>query len=133
MERFARICAVILSVALASCTSPPPRVERTDHEAWRSLQLSQQRPEALFGPAERAMIVTDRAPPVPPTEMPDYEHRPDADSVWVPGYWQWEPDTERFTWVPGGFLHPPRERTWIAARWVDVGDGRYRFLSGYWR
>jgi hypothetical protein len=120
---------VAFAVALASCTEPSARMAPDDHEARLALTGSL----AVKGVAEPSLLIVDRAPPLPPEEKPDYDNRPDDDFVWVPGYWRWDQEIQDFVWVPGGWMRPPRERAWIAPRWVDLSEGRYRFLPGYWR
>jgi hypothetical protein len=121
---------VAIAVALASCTGEPPRMAPEEHEA-RTTLTGGLTPGTK--PVEPSLLIVNRAPPLPPVEKPDYDHRPDDDFVWVPGYWRWDTDVEDFVWVSGGWMRPPRERAWIAPRWVDISDGRYRFLPGYWR
>jgi hypothetical protein len=56
---------------------------------------------------------------------------PDADSVWVGGYWNWVgPD---YVWVPGVWQRPPRAHAvWVAPVWKRHERGWYR-IDGHWR
>lgn len=51
--------------------------------------------------------------------------------VWTNGYWNY--GSNRWNWVDGRWLRPPRGRsTWVSPEWRHDGRG-YRFRRGYWR
>jgi WXXGXW repeat (2 copies) len=61
-------------------------------------------------------------PPLPP------EHR---DWAWHAGYHRW--DGNRYVWVPGTYMAPPRPRArWVEGRWVHRGGG-WVWTEGRWR
>lgn len=124
----------MLVAVAAACSSPPVRTVPHEHAARTDLPGGVPDTATTGSRARREPLspVVDRAPQPPPVEIPRYDERP-ADQVWIPGYWRWDVDLLDFVWVPGGWMLPPRERAWIAPRWVETGDGRYRFLPGYWR
>ncbi len=67
-------------------------------------------------------VRVERRPPLPP------EHR---DWVWRAGYHRW--DGQRYVWVPGEYVAPPRPHAvWIPGRWVRRGGG-YVWIEGRWR
>ena len=73
-------------------------------------------------------IVVTQAPPAPQQEM--VTARPSSDHVWVGGYWTWR--NNRYEWVPGHWVVPPRSgATWVPPRWETEG-GAYRFYEGRW-
>lgn len=65
-------------------------------------------------------------------EMPPDE-QPDGDNVtWIPGYWGWDDEQNRFIWVSGVWRNVPPGREWVPGYWNDLGDGRSQWISGYW-
>jgi hypothetical protein len=56
--------------------------------------------------------------------------RPDADSVWVNGYWDWQ--GARWEWVSGRWERPEeRSARWIAPKYRREGNA-YRYEPGHW-
>lgn len=79
-------------------------------------------------PGQPNTIVVTQAPPAPQTEM--VTARPSSDHVWVGGYWTWR--NNRYEWIPGHWVIPPRSgATWVPPRWEAEG-GAYRFYEGRW-
>ena len=70
------------------------------------------------------------APPVQPVTE-DEPARPEADDVWVPGYWWWSRPLNHYVWVGGAWRHPPPDRIWNPGGWSLV-SGRYAWTPGYW-
>lgn len=123
----------LAGLALAGCAaSPPLRIVPNEHEARTDLPGGIPEGKTLASRTGPRVPVVDRAPPPPYPEFPRYDEQPPG-HVWVPGYWRWDGELRDHVWVPGGWMRPPRERAWIAPRWVETDDGRYRFLPGYWR
>ncbi len=51
--------------------------------------------------------------------------------VWVAGYHRW--DGQRYVWVPGSYMAPPRRHArWAAGRCVHDRRGYY-WRDGHWR
>lgn len=79
-------------------------------------------------PAE-AQIVVRVGPP-----RPVYERRPPPPRpgwVWQAGYHRW--DGNRYVWVPGAYVAPPRPHAyWVPGRWDHRGGGWY-WREGHWR
>ena len=76
----------------------------------------------------QSTIVVTQAPPAAQQEM--VTARPSSDHVWVGGYWTWR--NNRYEWVPGNWVVPPRSSAaWIPPRWQTEG-GAYRFYEGRW-
>lgn len=68
----------------------------------------------------------------PPTQ--DLDPDPDTlphnwDSIWVPGYYQFE--GHQYGWRPGYWTNPQPDRVWVPPhyRWTHHG---YVFIAGYW-
>ena len=76
------------------------------------------------------LLTVDREPPQPVDEVPP-EVQPDDDSVWVPGYWNFDPQIEDFVWVTGVYRKPPPGRRWVPGYWTEVDDGWQR-IPGFW-
>ena len=73
-------------------------------------------------------IIIQQAPPAAQPEV--VIARPSTRHMWVAGFWAWR--DERYTWIPGQWVIPPRENAvWVAPRWVREGNA-YRFYDGYW-
>jgi len=76
----------------------------------------------------QSTIVVTQAPPAVQQEV--VSARPSSDHVWVGGYWTWR--NNRYEWVRGSWVIPPRSGvTWIPPRWEAEG-GAYRFYEGRW-
>jgi len=72
------------------------------------------------------MEVNEPPPPLPEEEQPPPA---DVDTVWTPGYWQWN---GAYYWVPGIWILPPRTGwLWTPGYWGYVG-GVYAYRGGYW-
>ena len=79
----------------------------------------------------QAQVVVRIGPPERPREVippPPPEHR---DWAWHAGYHRW--DGNRYVWVPGTYVAPPRPRArWVEGRWVRRGGG-WVWMEGHWR
>ncbi len=76
-----------------------------------------------------AQIVVRIGPPAPVVERRGPPPR--AGFVWVGGYHRW--GGQRYVWVPGRWMRPPRPRAvWVPGRWVHRRGG-YVFVQGRWR
>ena len=81
--------------------------------------------------AANAQVVVRIGPPRRPHEvrpLPPAEHR---DWVWHPGYHRW--DGNRYVWVPGEYVAPPRPHAaWVPGHWAHRRGG-YVWVEGHWR
>jgi hypothetical protein len=78
-------------------------------------------------PAEEIMV--REAPPPPRAEV--MLVRPSPRHVWIGGYWHWQGN--RYGWVRGHWMLPPREgAVWVAPHVEQRAGGRV-FISGSWR
>ena len=77
------------------------------------------------------------APPVgvavsgPPPE-PMGEARPmppDAQAVWIAGYWHWS--GMQYTWIPGHWVRAPPGASWHPPRY-SIREGTYFYEPGGW-
>ncbi len=71
-----------------------------------------------------------QAPPPPIVENPRGD-RPTSGSVWVDGYWTWDPDRSDYAWVPGDWREPPPGKIWLGGNWRRDEAGWYR-VPGTW-
>jgi WXXGXW repeat (2 copies) len=72
-----------------------------------------------IGPPAR---VVEHRPP-PPHEHPNW--------AWHAGYHRW--DGNRYVWVPGTYVAPPRAHAvWVEGSWVHERGG-YVWHEGHWR
>jgi hypothetical protein len=54
---------------------------------------------------------------------------PDAQSVWVAGYWHWS--GMQYTWIPGHWESAPAGASWRAPRY-SIREGTYFYEPGGW-
>ncbi len=82
---------------------------------------------AAAPPPARAIIVTG-PPPAPIVEEPS--PRPQAQAVWIAGYWHWT--GIQYAWIPGHWEAAPSSgATWRAPRYTRV-EGAYVYEPGSW-
>ncbi len=94
--------------------------------------------QALFNTLDPSVPVYEPREYVVANDMPPvrYESRSVVpisyqDPVWVNGYWGW--GGSDWVWVPGRWVHRPRENlAWNDSRYY-VSDGRRYWRSGYWQ
>jgi WXXGXW repeat (2 copies) len=67
-------------------------------------------------------------PPPEPMREPRPQP-PDAQAVWVAGYWHWS--GMQYTWIPGHWENAPPGASWHAPRY-SVRDGTYFYEPGSW-
>ena len=92
------------------------------HEAYA--QPTQLGPQA---PAEAA----PKRPPSPIPELPP-DQIPEGKNVgWVPGYWQWDSESNQFVWVSGVYRAAPPGRRWVPGYWTQTADG-WQWVHGFW-
>ena len=76
------------------------------------------------------VIVSDTLVPTPPLRQEVITPEPSPAHVWVPGYWEREPDT--WTWKAGHWEIPPFVGAhWQPGYWV-YSYGRYEWHPGHW-
>lgn len=69
------------------------------------------------------------APPCQPMED-QYPEQPDADHVWVSGYWWW--NNKKYVWVPGYWAVPPqKEYVYVPGYWTFKST-QWVFVRGGW-
>ena len=83
---------------------------------------------ATTAPGERVYV--PKEPPPPIAERPSGT-RPDRKAVWTSGYWEWDPDGDRFVWVAGSWRVPPARMVWVPGRWMPDAGGWY-WVAGAW-
>jgi len=76
-------------------------------------------------------LLTRRPPP--PLRAPHQQIQSLARDgmVWTPGYWTWNGQGERFTWVRGALRKPPVGKVWLPGRWAQTPAG-FRRVAGAW-
>jgi hypothetical protein len=102
-------------------TAPQPLLRGPVHEAFAQ--------PAVLDCA--APLAVDGHPPTPLAEYPPAVRPARADSVWLPGYWAWEPADERFVWLSGIWRVPPPGIRWSPGYWSDAGD-HSMWVAGFW-
>jgi hypothetical protein len=89
---------------------------------------------AMAAPPAQAQIsigisVNFAPPPLPVYEQPPI---PDADFIWIPGYWAWDDDIYDYYWVPGTWAPAPEPGLLWTPAWWGWNNGGYGFHDGYW-
>lgn len=119
----------------------PPRVAQPVAQPGAPAEGDE--PEVLAkGPVHEAFAATAEAPveapiieqrpPDPIEELPP-EQKPDGDNVqWMPGYWHWDDDNDRFIWVSGFWRQMPPGRVWVPGSWREVRGG-WQYVSGFFQ
>src|SRR5688572_26996233 len=91
------------------------------HEAYASAVDTQPQPGVL----------APKQPPDPIEELPP-DQKPEGDNVqWIPGYWDWDEESEQFVWVSGFWRQPPPGHVWVPGSWREVRGG-WQWVSGFW-
>jgi hypothetical protein len=85
----------------------------------------------MFLPAQVAgPVVVDQPINPPPLKPEVITPEPTKEHVWIPGYWERDPN--QWQWVPGHWEKPPI----LSARWVTgywrVQENRYHWHPGHW-
>jgi hypothetical protein len=141
------IALVVLSVSyftsLFAQDEPPPPPQATSAEPEEVKPIPDDAVEALTrGPIHEGFatpltndvpesIVVRKAPPEPIEEVPP-EVKPEGDNVaWIPGYWAWNDEDERFIWISGFWRDVPPGRVWVSGYWTDA-DGGSQWVPGFW-
>ena len=90
--------------------------------------------EAYAEPSEtqpQASPLVTKQPPDPVEEVPP-DQKPEGDNLqWIPGYWQFDGDTQDFLWVSGFWRDVPPGRRWVPGFWQPV-EGGWRWVAGFW-
>ncbi len=84
---------------------------------------------AIAGCSIRGGYYATVPPPAPRYGVLGYAPAPGF--VWTDGYYDYR--YNRYNWVPGRWLRPPRRGAqWTPGQWSPYNRG-YRFRKGYWR
>jgi hypothetical protein len=83
--------------------------------------------EAGSSVSTTAGVAVSGPPPEPMREARPLP--PDAQAVWVPGYWHWS--GMQYAWIPGHWEKAPPGASWHAPRY-SLRDGTYFYEPGGW-
>jgi hypothetical protein len=134
----------------AQADVPPPPSPRPPQPATAAIESAEEVESAdpgyevlLQGPVHEAFAAPididlsdsarlySQAPPDSIDEQPPEDKPPDDGSVWIPGYWSWSDDANKYVWVSGFYRRAPPGRVWVEGYW-SRNDSGYRWTSGYW-
>lgn len=77
-------------------------------------------------------IALDAVPNAPPTPVQErIPTQKDPQTIWIPGYWEWDSERQDFYWVTGTWRRPPPGRSWIPSIWLNSDEGWVR-VHGFW-
>lgn len=87
--------------------------------------------EAYFTPITDSVVyqAIGQTPPDPILERIPTQTA--ADTVWIPGYWDWDIELQDFIWISGIWRKPPPNHQWISGSWKKSDQGWVR-LPGFW-
>jgi hypothetical protein len=88
--------------------------------------------EAFANPTAETLTppMVARRPPTPIEEMPPAD-KPEGNSTWIGGYWNYDDDRNDFVWVSGCWRTVPPGRQWVPGYWRDQGD-KWQWAPGFW-
>jgi hypothetical protein len=72
-------------------------------------------------------VAVSGPPPAPMRETRPLP--PDAQAIWVAGYWHWS--GMQYTWIPGHWERAPPGASWHAPRY-SIREGTYFYEPGGW-
>ena len=78
-------------------------------------------------PATTPVIVATPQPP--PAQVEKIPQAPTADSVWIPGYWNFT--NNQYVWVPGRYEPARAGYTFVPNRWEHI-NGQWQMVGGTW-
>ncbi len=93
----------------------------TRHDALQSTGARSVVKTRVYAPKEPPAVIAER-----PTGA-----RPQRRSIWVPGYWDWDPVQAEYFWIGGVWQTPPAGTVWVGSRWTRDDRGWYRKM-GFW-
>jgi hypothetical protein len=75
-------------------------------------------------------VIVDEIIPTPEGEVDFITVEPSTEHVWIPGYWERDPD--KWTWVKGRWEKPPLKKAhWQNGHW-KWQEGKWHWVRGYW-
>jgi hypothetical protein len=89
--------------------------------------------EGYANPVDGAPVpgrMVEQEPPAPIEELPP-DQKPDANVIWVGGYWAWDDAKNDFMYVSGFWRVPPPGRTWVPGSWRKAVGG-WQWVGGFW-
>ncbi len=111
--------AFILTFATLGYAADPPGMQPHIHEAF----ITDVRADIAIEPIEQA-------PPAPIRELTPAQT--DPDTIWIPGYWEWDGERNDFVWVSGIWRQPPPNHLWIPGQWQEVEQNQWVWIKGFW-
>ncbi len=84
----------------------------------------------VFDP--KPSIRVPQAPPDAIEEIPPDQKPAGENVMWIPGYWNWDDEHEKFIWISGIWRVVPPNMEWVPGYWAKA-DGGYQYVSGFWR
>lgn len=87
--------------------------------------------EAFIAPVSdiTTQEVVETPPPKAKAEIAPKQ--PNNQTVWIPGYWTLDRQTEKFVWICGVWRVPPPDHSWLRGNWIEVDSG-WTWVRGFW-
>lgn len=108
--------------------APPGRRWVPGH--WANSQEGWRWVPGFWAPENQGELQYTPEPPAP-LEAGPVIPAPDADSTYVPGYWNYDGADQRFAWRPGYWAPYRAGRLWVSPQYYWTPNG-YLFTNGYW-
>ncbi|MCH9609984.1 MAG: hypothetical protein S4CHLAM81_11150 [Chlamydiales bacterium] len=85
-----------------------------------------------FLPPEQDQIILQAVPIKPPEDITERTPKSEIkNAVWIPGYWNWSGEHDRYVWISGTRRVPPPGHEWIEGKWKHYDEG-WVWLHGFW-
>lgn len=127
------LCALIFAL-LVACTSAQEPIPLKPPDGQPDPNAQPEGAEVLAkGPVHEAFAATAetptpepvvaKQPPEPIEELPP-DQKPEGENVqWIPGYWDWEEESEQYVWVSGCWRDTPPGASGCRGRGARCGAG----------
>jgi hypothetical protein len=70
--------------------------------------------------------------PVPIPYMPPVMPAVSPRTTWIPGHYNWDPNTSNYVWTDGQYIEAPRENAlWVPGHWQETAAS-WIWIDGRW-
>lgn len=108
----------LIAVRLNAADFPIGANPQTIHEAFVS-RIADLTPQEIIA----------KQPPTSKVETPPKQ--PNAQTIWIPGYWSWAKEKQDFVWICGVWRLPPPDHFWLSGFW-RFEQGGWTWVRGAW-
>jgi hypothetical protein len=125
------LCAAPVAWAQERSGEPPPLPQPpgVEVQARGPVHEAYAQPDQIDPQAPAEIAPKEPSPPVP--EVPPDQKPEGANVEWIPGYWQWDTDSNQFLWVSGVYRDVPPGQRWVQGYWTQSDNG-WLWVHGFW-